>query len=64
MKALRHGNFPVWCDVSLMLVVAAFRFGTPVTSWRLKVGLHYSYYHSKLVPFEEQKNIFYILKRP
>jgi hypothetical protein len=26
-------------------------------------GLHYGNYRSKLVPFEEQKNIFYILKR-
>ncbi len=25
-------------------------------------GLHYGNYRSKLVPFEEQKNIFYILK--
>jgi hypothetical protein len=25
--------------------------------------LHYGDYRSKLVPFEEQKNIFYILKR-
>jgi hypothetical protein len=30
---------------------------------KLKVGLHYSDYRSKLVPLEEQKNIFYILKR-
>jgi hypothetical protein len=31
-------------------------------NWRekLKVGLHYGDYRSKLVPFEEQKNIFYI----
>ena len=29
----------------------------------LKVGLHYGNYRSKLVPFEEQKNILYILKR-
>jgi hypothetical protein len=26
----------------------------------LKVGLHYGDYRSKLVPFEEQKNIFHI----
>jgi hypothetical protein len=30
---------------------------------RLKVDLHYNDYRSKLVPFEGQKNIFYILKR-
>jgi hypothetical protein len=29
----------------------------------LKAGLHYGDYRSKLVPFEEQKNILYILKR-
>ncbi len=29
----------------------------------LKVDLHYGDYHSKLVPFEEQKNISYIFKR-
>ncbi len=29
----------------------------------VKVGLHYSDCRSKLVPFEEHKNIFYILKR-
>ncbi len=29
-----------------------------------KAGLHYCDYLPKLVPFEEQKNIFYILKRP
>ncbi len=28
-----------------------------------KVGLHYGDYRSKLGPFEEQKNIFYIQKR-
>jgi hypothetical protein len=27
-------------------------------------GLHYVDYRSKLVPFDEQKNILYILKRP
>jgi hypothetical protein len=27
-----------------------------------KVGLHYADYRSKLVPFEEQKNIFYFKK--
>ncbi len=29
-----------------------------------KAGLHYGDYLPKLVPFEEQKNIFYIIKRP
>ncbi len=29
-----------------------------------KAGLHYGDYHSKLVPFEEQKNMLYIKKGP
>jgi hypothetical protein len=30
----------------------------------LKAGLHYGGYRSKLVHFEEQKNIFYVEKSP
>jgi hypothetical protein len=30
----------------------------------IKAGLHYGDYHSKLVPFEAQKNIFYTQKGP
>jgi hypothetical protein len=30
---------------------------------KVRVDLHYGNYRSKLVPFEEQKNIFFILKR-
>jgi hypothetical protein len=31
---------------------------------RVKAGLHYGDYRSKQVPFEAQKNIFYIQKGP
>ncbi len=36
---------------------------SPLSNTGLKVGLHYGDYHSKLVPFEEQKNIFLQFKK-
>jgi hypothetical protein len=41
-------------------VVLALAFPTNI---RVKFGLHYGDYRSKLVPFEEQNNIFCILKK-
>ncbi len=32
--------------------------------FELQAGLHYGGYHSKLVHFEAQKNIFYVKKGP
>ncbi len=37
-----------------------FRTVITLSREKLKVGLHYGDYRSKLVPFEEHKNIFYI----